>query len=156
MLSLRIAGALLLTLCGWACGRLLVQRAVLRRRALSQCVLLLERLSQEVRCRRMDFAALLPALRRDSAFCELALADCTSLGTLMPPECLSAEQKRCFAECFGGLGHAMSQQESARLEYYAARFRTCLAQAEEQEKNAQRLYPRLCLGAGAMLAITLL
>jgi hypothetical protein len=155
-LILRGCGALLLLLCGWACGAFAVQRATARRAALGETLQLLARLEQEIRCRKAPLSAILAALRREQAFPSLGLLQTPSLQKLPPPQVLSHLEQSLFSECFSGLGHSDSIAECRRLGYYRARFLQLAADAAAKEKQANALYPRLGLGAGAMLAITIL
>ena len=153
---LRAMGALCLALCGWCCGAAAAQRASLHRQTLEQTLQLLERITQEIRYRKLPLDAVLAALRREGACPLLGLPACAGLQRLPAPEVLTPAEQACFRECFSGLGHGSGAQECRRLACYRDRFGRMQAEAREQERQARQLYPRLGLAAGAMLAIAVL
>ena len=155
-LLLKGCGAVLLLGCGWACGAYAVARSTARRAALDETLQLLARLEQEICSRKAPLSGVLAALRREQAFPALGLSQAANLQHLAAPGALSTFEKSLFSECFSGLGHADSAAECRRLAYYRARFARLAADAAAKEKQAFALYPRLGLGAGAMLAITIL
>jgi hypothetical protein len=156
LIGIRIAGAVLILLCGWCCGEAAVQKLSARHKALEDTLRLLERIGQEIEYRKAPLPAVLGALRREGAYPSLALDECADLQTLAAPACLARGEQTLFEECFSGMGHSACAAECQRLQYYMVRFRQAAADAQEKENQARRVYPRLGLGAAAMVAIAAL
>ena len=151
--ALRLLGAALLLGCGWCVGDAVQARADAHAGALRQVLRLLERVRQEIAYRRADLNLLYRRLVREGLVPGGADA---SLQTLAPPAALAAAEAACLAECLAGLGHAAAAQECERLEYYIARFKSFLQQAEARAAAQAALSRRLGLAAGAVLALLFL
>ena len=147
---LRGLGLLLLPLCGWLAGDALQAKTALHLATLQRTIELLQRIRQEIQYRRVDLQSLYRQL------CSEGLLAQTPGGTfqqLSAPERLSAAERACFAECFGGIGRAEAAQECERLSYYIARFEDYLQQARCTAQRQAGLPHRLGLAGGMMLAL---
>ena len=134
---LRGFSLLLLPLCGWLAGDAVQAKTTLHLAALQRTIALLQRIRQEIQYRRAD----LQSLYRQQ---------------LPAPGQLSATERACFTECFGGLGRAETAQECERLDYYTARFEDYLQQARRAAQRQAGLPHRLGLAGGMMLALLFL
>lgn len=155
-ISLRLAAAALLTLCGFCAGDTRRQKCTARRRTLEEITGLLMRLRQEIHCRRSDLNWLYRALSSEySLDSPLKKIFCqgTCFQNLRPPALLNQEQAACFIECFSGLGRTDAKQECARLDYYLQRFDLFLSRARQDEQLSLSLDRRLGLAAGALLGL---
>ncbi|MGN0707820.1 MAG: hypothetical protein ACI4JC_07460 [Faecalibacterium sp.] len=152
MSGLRALGGLLLVGCGWYAGGAVQGRVQEHLRTLRWVLQLLERLRQEIAFRRAELSGLYAQLCREG----LLRPGCgQTLQTLEAPPELLPEERKCFAECFVGLGRGAAAQECERLDYYIERFRDFLGQAEKQAQTQAGLPRRLGLAAGAVLALLL-
>ena len=129
---LRGFSLLLLPLCGWLAGDAVQAKTTLHLAALQRTIELLQRIRQEIQYRRADLQSLYRQLCREGV---LAQTHDGTLQQLPAPGQLSATERACFTECFGGLGRAETAQECERLDYYTARFEDYLQQAR---RAAQR------------------
>jgi hypothetical protein len=155
-MMLRFAGAVLLVLCGALAGRAAAQRTVQRCAALDETIALLDRIEQEIRYCRQPLPAVLAWLRASPPQYFSISPQCCALQQLAPPEILAPEERACFSDCFGGMGHGAAEQECSRIRCYRERFAAYRAAAGEQAQLARRLYPRIGLGIGAMAAVFVL
>ncbi len=147
---LRGFGLILLPLCGWLAGDAVQARTTLHLTALQHTIELLQRIRQEIQYRRADLQSLYRQLCREGL---LAQAPGGTLQQLPVPGQLSAAERACFTECFGGLGRAEAAQECERLDYYTARFEDYLQQARSAAQRQAGLPHRLGLAGGMMLAL---
>ncbi len=150
---LRGLGLLLLPLCGWLAGDAVQAKTTLHLTALQRTIELLQRIWQEIQYRRVDLQSLYRQLCREGL---LAQAPGGTLQQLAAPRQLSAAERACFTECFGGLGRAEAAQECERLSYYIARFEDYLQQARREAQRQAGLPHRLGLAGGMMLALLFL
>ena len=150
---LRGFGLLLLPLCGWLAGDAVQAQTTLHLAALQHTIELLQRIRQEIQYRRADLQSLCRQLYREGL---LPQTPGGTLQQLPAPERLSAAERICFAECFGGLGRAEAAQECERLGYYIARFEDYLQQARRTAQRQAGLPHRLGLAGGMMLALLFL
>ena len=146
-------GLLLLPLCGWLAGDAVQAQTTLHLAALQGTITLLQRIRQEIQYRRADLQSLYRQLCREGV---LAQTHDGTLQQLPAPEQLSATERACFTECFGGLGRAEAAQECERLDYYTARFEDYLQQARRAAQRQAGLPHRLGLAGGMMLALLFL
>ena len=147
---LRGFGLLLLPLCGWLAGDAVQAQTDRHLAALQHTIELLQRIRQEIRYRRADLQSLYRQLYREG---QLPQIPGGILQQLPAPEQLSAAERACFAECFGGLGRAEAAQECERLAYYTARFEEYLQQARRTAQRQAGLPHRLGLAGGMLLAL---
>ena len=147
---LRGLGLLLLPLCGWLAGDAVQAKATMHLTALQHTIELLQRIRQEIQYRRADLQSLYRQLCREGL---LAQTPGGTLQQLAAPWQLSAAERACFTECFGGLGRAEAAQECERLDYYTARFEDYLQQARRTAQRQAGLPHRLGLAGGMMLAL---
>ena len=147
---LRGLGLLLLPLCGWLAGDAVQAKTALHLVALQRTIALLQRIRQEIQYRRADLQSLYRQLCREGL---LPQAPGGTLQQLTAPWQLSAAERACFTECFGGLGRAEAAQECERLDYYTARFEDYLQQARRTAQRQAGLPHRLGLAGGMMLAL---
>lgn len=150
---LRGFGLLLLPLCGWLAGDAVQAQTALHLAALQHTIGLLQRIRQEIRYRRADLQSLYRQLCREG---QLPQIPGGTLQQLPAPERLSAAERACFTECFGGLGRAEAAQECERLGYYTARFEEYLQQVRRTAQRQVGLPHRLGLAGGMMLALLFL
>ena len=146
-------GLLLLPLCGWLAGDAVQAQTSLHLAALQGTIALLQRIRQEIQYRRADLQSLYRQLCREGV---LAQTHDGTLQQLPAPGQLSATERACFTECFGGLGRAETAQECERLDYYTARFEDYLQQARRAAQRQAGLPHRLGLAGGMMLALLFL
>ena len=152
MSTLRWAGALMLTICGWCAGDALAQKLQAEVDALEDTVHLLEDIREEIAFRRQDFGQLCARLTREGRLR-------TQNGTMraaLPPPALGRREAEWFRECFAGLGRTEAEQECQRLEQYADKFRTALAQRRAEMQQRRALARKLGLAAGLALGVLLL
>lgn len=150
---LRRFGLLLLPLCGWLAGDAVQAQTTLHLAALQHTIELLQRVRQEIQYRRADLQSLCRQLCREG----LLSQDLSGrLQQLPAPEGLSAAERACFAECFGGIGRTEAARECERLGYYIARFEEYLRQARRTAQRQAGLPHRLGLAGGMMLALLFL
>lgn len=157
--SLRLAAAVLLTVCGFCAGDIRRQKLSARRRALENMIALLTRLRQEISYRRTDLGLLyrtLAAEEQDDSPLEASFRKGGSFHQMAPPAMLRPDESACFIECFSSLGRTDAKQECARLTYYLERFEDFLARAKEEERLSVSLDRRLGLAIGAMLGLLVL
>ena len=109
---LRGFSLLLLPLCGWLAGDAVQAKTTLHLAALQRTIALLQRIRQEIQYRRADLQSLYRQLCREGV---LAQTHDSTLQQLPAPGQLSATERACFTECFGGLGRAETAQECERL-----------------------------------------
>ncbi len=147
---LRGLGLLLLPLCGWLAGDAVQAKTALHLVALQRTIAILQRIRQEIQYRRADLQSLYRQLCREGL---LPQAPGGILQQLTAPWQLSAAERACFTECFGGLGRAEAAQECERLDYYTARFEDYLQQARRTAQRQAGLPHRLGLAGGMMLAL---
>ena len=150
---LRGFSLLLLPLCGWLAGDAVQAKTTLHLAALQRTIELLQRVRQEIQYRRADLQSLYRQLCREGV---LAQTHDGTLQQLPAPGQLSATERACFTECFGGLGRAETAQECERLDYYTARFEDYLQQARRAAQRQAGLPHRLGLAGGMMLALLFL
>ncbi len=150
---LRGFGLLLLPLCGWLVGDAVQAKTTLHLTALQHTIELLQRIRQEVQYRRADLQSLYRQLCREGFVPQIPGG---TFQQLPAPERLSAAERACFAECFGGIGRAEAAQECERLGYYTARFEDYLQQARRTAQQQTGLPHRLGLAGGMMLALLFL
>ena len=150
---LRGFSLLLLPLCGWLAGDAVQAKTTLHLAALQRTITLLQRIRQEIQYRRADLQSLYRQLCREGV---LAQTHDGTLQQLPAPGQLSATERACFTECFGGLGRAAAAQECERLDYYTARFEDYLQQARRAAQRQAGLPHRLGLAGGMMLALLFL
>lgn len=157
--TLRLAAAVLLTVCGFCAGDIRRQKLSARRRTLEDIIALLTRLRQEISYRRTDLGLLyrtLAAEQQTGGPLDVSFQKGDSFHQMMPPAALQPEEADCFAACLSSLGHTDAKQECARLAYYLERFEGFLAQAKEEERLSASLDRRLGLAVGAMLGLLVL
>ena len=158
-MALRMAAAVLLTVCGFCLGDARRQKLTARRRTLEAVTELLTRLRQEIAYRRTDLGQLYHTLATEYNSGS-PLGNTFRLGNcfqqMVPPEPLKTEESACFTACFADLGRADAKQECARLDYYLQRFDGFLTCAKEEEQLSAHLDRRLGLAAGAMLGLLML
>ena len=154
MKMLRILGGLLLLAGGWLTGDAFQAKTRQHLDTLHQTILLLGRIRQEIAYRRADLQQLCRQLYREGLLPEESAAD--TLQSLAPPPTLTAEERRCFAECMAALGRSGAEQECQQLDYYLARFGTYLQQAQQKAVAQAGLPHKLGLAAGAVLALVFL
>lgn len=152
MSALRLVGAVLLVCSGWCAGAGFGARLAAHEAALRRTVGLLRRITQEIGCRRAELGSLYTRLCREGLLQGSAGG---TLQTLTAPPQLTAQEAECFLECMSGLGRTGAEQECERLGYYTARFEAFLSEAERQTQARAVLGRKLCLAAGAVLALLL-
>lgn len=147
MRALRFVCALFWLGCGWCAGDAACQTTRRHLAALEETLLLLQRVRQEIGYRRTDLAVLFRRLKQEG------LIAGESFQALCPPPGLTRPERRCYIECFSGLGRTEAEQECQRLEFYQERFTTFLQQAQERARPQLELGRKLGLAAGLAAAI---
>ena len=152
MSTLRWAGALMLTFCGWCAGDALAQKLQAEVDALEDTVHLLEDIREEIAFRRQDLGRLCAHLTRKGRL----HTQSGTMQTALPPPALGRREAEWFRECFAGLGRTEAEQECQRLEQYTDKFRTALAQRRAEVQQQRALARKLGLAAGLALGVLLL
>ena len=148
-MGLRMAGALLLVICGWLAGDAVQTGCRAHVQALRWAIWLVQRLRQEIAYRQADRELLYRLLCQEDP----ALSGQGGLSQLPLPSSLTGEEQTLLQECLSGIGHAAAQQECERLDYYQLRFEKILVEAEQKEQARAALTHRLGVAAGAVLAL---
>lgn len=152
MSLLRVAGACFWVGCGWLGGDCVCVQAQRHLDDLDKALNLLQRLEQEISCRRAELRPLYRVLCREG----LVPAEAGCFQKLSPPESFSAREADCFRECVSGLGRTEAVQECERLRLYILRFEAFRAEAGQAAQMRFALARRLGLGAGLAAAILFL
>ena len=143
-MALRMAAAVLLTVCGFCLGDARRQKLTARRRTLEAVTELLTRLRQEIAYRRTDLGQLYHTLATEYDSSN-PLGNTFRLGNcfqqMVPPESLKTEEAACFTACFADLGHAdanvalkryvhsdMKRKKSEMQRVFSAVWKKCPAQ----------------------------
>ena len=130
VMGLRMAGALLLVICGWLAGDAVQTGCRAHVQALRWAIWLVQRLRQEIAYRQADRELLYRLLCQEDP----ALSGQGGLSQLPLPSSLTGEEQTLLRECLSGIGHAAAQQECERLDYYQLRFEKILVEAEQKEQ----------------------
>ena len=141
---LRGFSLLLLPLCGWLAGDAVQAKTTLHLAALQRTITLLQRIRQEIQYRRADLQSLYRQLCREGV---LAQTHDGTLQQLPAPGQLSATERACFTECFGGLGRA----EAAPSAFP----NSTLAMAVVHKRRTLKIISKLMVGMASSPRLTL-
>lgn len=149
MSLLRMVGACFWVGCGWLSGDWICVRVQQHLEDLDKTLQLLQRLEQEISCRRAELEPLYRTLCREG----LLSPEAGCFQNLFAPESFSAQETACFRACVSGLGRTEAVQECERLRLYILRFEAFRAESGRLAQTRVSLSRRLGLGAGLAAAI---
>lgn len=149
MSLLRMVGACFWVGCGWLSGDWICVRVQQHLEDLDKTLQLLQRLEQEISCRRAELEPLYRTLCREG----LLSPEAGCFQNLFAPASFSAQETACFRACVSGLGHTEAVQECERLRLYILRFEAFRAESGRLAQTRVSLSRRLGLGAGLAAAI---
>lgn len=149
MSLLRMVGACFWVGCGWLSGDWICVRVQQHLEDLDKTLQLLQRLEQEISCRRAELEPLYRTLCREG----LLSPEAGCFQNLFAPASFSAQETACFRACVSGLGHTEAVQECERLRLYILRFEAFRAESGRLAQTRVSLSRRLGLGVGLAAAI---
>lgn len=149
MSLLRMVGACFWVGCGWLSGDWICVRVQQHLEDLDKTLQLLQRLEQEIACRRAELEPLYRTLCREG----LLSPEAGCFQNLFAPASFSAQETACFRACVSGLGRTEAAQECERLRLYILRFEAFRAESGRLAQTRVSLSRRLGLGAGLAAAI---
>lgn len=149
MSLLRMVGACFWVGCGWLSGDWICVRVQQHLEDLDKTLQLLQRLEQEIACRRAELEPLYRTLCREG----LLSPEAGCFQNLLAPASFSAQETACFRACVSGLGRTEAVQECERLRLYILRFEAFRTESGRLAQTRVSLSRRLGLGAGLAAAI---
>lgn len=152
MRLVRRIGAVCLAVWAAGMGERAYRRLCRRCTALTESLILLRRIRQEIAFLHTDREALLAKLCAEG-LCPPPRTENGENSLPEPPEGLAAGEERCFFSCMRALGRTNAAQECEKLDYTIARMEEYSRQAEEERRRHGPLVRRLGWAAALALAV---
>ena len=154
--ALKLMGACMLVLAGYAAGRQQAEKKRRKVQALEQLGRLMAYIQDEITYRAAPLADILAALPQNGGWQALRLEDCANLRELACPPYLEQAQWAVLGRFFRQLGQTTGQESARQYAYYQKKCAGFLGEAQQEYRQAKQLYTKMGLCCGSLLALLLL